>query len=106
QPLVFDFVQQELFDKYGVNTVRNGGLKVYTTIQPRLQAAAQDAVDNACGVCTTDPSSPKSALASVNPANGEVLALASSSSYAQANQFNLAWQAHRQPGSSFKTYVL
>jgi penicillin-binding protein 1A len=106
QRLIFDFVQQELFDKYGVNTVRNGGLKVYTTIQPRLQAAAQEAVDTACSVCTSDPAGPKSALASVDPTNGQILALASSSSYAQANQFNLAWQAHRQPGSSFKAFVL
>ena len=27
--------QQQLIDKYGVNTVRNGGLKVYTTIDPQ-----------------------------------------------------------------------
>ncbi len=36
----FDFVQQELIDEYGVETVREGGLKVYTTLDPRLQAAA------------------------------------------------------------------
>src|SRR4051794_33760074 len=41
QPYVFDLVKQELQDRYGVNTVQNGGLKVYTTIQPRLQEAAQ-----------------------------------------------------------------
>src|SRR5882724_722824 len=43
QPYIFDLVKQELQDHYGVNTVQNGGLKVYTTIQPRLQAAAQSA---------------------------------------------------------------
>ena len=37
EPYIFDFVKQELQDRYGVNTVQNGGLKVYTTIQPRLQ---------------------------------------------------------------------
>ena len=49
QPYFFDYVQQQLIDKYGVNTVRNGGLKVYTTINPGLQADAQRAVD-ACAV--------------------------------------------------------
>ena len=39
-------MHQELIDKYGVNTVRNGGLKVYTTIDPALQAAAQQAIAN------------------------------------------------------------
>ena len=46
QPYFFDFVQQQLIDRYGVNTVRNGGLKVYTTINPQLQADAQAAVDS------------------------------------------------------------
>ena len=53
EPYVFDYVEQQLIDKYGVNTVRNGGLKVYTTIEPRLQSAAQGAVD-ACSVCSPD----------------------------------------------------
>ena len=42
----FDYVEQELIERYGVNTVRQGGLEVYTTIDPRLQAVAQRAVDN------------------------------------------------------------
>ena len=40
----FDFVQDELVEKYGLETVRQGGLKVYTTLEPRLQAAAQEAI--------------------------------------------------------------
>jgi len=106
QPLIFDLVQQQLVDKYGLRTVRYGGLKVYTTIQPRLQAAAQSAVDNYCSVCLPGPSGPTAALASIDPKSGAIVALASSSSYSSQNQFNLAAQAKRQPGSSFKTYVL
>ena len=106
QPLIFDLVQQQLINKYGASTVRYGGLKVYTTIQPSLQAAAQHAVDNYCGVCLTDPLHPTAALASVDPNTGAIVALASSSSYSSSHQFNLAAQAQRQPGSSFKTYVL
>ena len=103
QPYVFDLVKQELIDRYGANTVENGGLKVYTTIQPRLQDAAQRAVDS-CGVCY--PGGPASALASVNPQNGQIVALASTQRYSPQSQFNFAAQAHRQPGSSFKAYVL
>jgi penicillin-binding protein 1A len=104
QPLIFNLVQQELIAKYGLNTVRYGGLKVYTSIQPSLQAEAQSAVD-ACVVCYAD-GGPAAALASIDPSNGEIVALASSSAYSSVNQFNLAAQARRQPGSSFKTYVL
>jgi penicillin-binding protein 1A len=102
-PYIFDLVKQELQDRYGLNTVQNGGLKVYTTIQPRLQQAAQSAVDS-CSVCY--PGGPASALASVDPATGKIVALASTQRYSSNSQFNFAAQAHRQPGSSFKTYVL
>ena len=104
QPYVFDLVKQELIDRYGANTVENGGLKVYTTIQSRLQDAAQQAVDS-CSVCYAG-GGPASALASVDPRNGEIVALASTQRYSSNSQFNFAAQAHRQPGSSFKTYVL
>ena len=90
--------------RYGLNTVRTGGLKVYTTIKPRLQKAAQSAVD-ACAVCYPN-GGPASALASVDPKTGEIVALASSQHYSGDSQFNFAAQAHRQPGSSFKPFVL
>jgi penicillin-binding protein 1A len=101
---LFDLVQQELIDKYGLNTVRYGGLKAYTTIDPELQERAQEAVDS-CSVCYSE-GGPAAALASVNPANGEIVALASTEGSADESEFNYAWQAHRQPGSSFKTFVL
>src|SRR5262249_41055670 len=44
-PFLFDLVQDELIERYGTNTVRNGGLKAYTTIDPKLQEAAESAVD-------------------------------------------------------------
>jgi penicillin-binding protein 1A len=104
EPYVFDLVRRELVRRYGLATVRRGGLKVYTTIQPRLQEAAQRAVD-ACAVCYPD-GGPASALASVDPASGAIVALASSTRYSRSSQFDFAAQAHRQPGSSFKTFVL
>jgi penicillin-binding protein 1A len=101
---LFDLVQQELIDKYGLNTVRYGGLKAYTTIDPELQERAQEAVDS-CSVCYPE-GGPAAGLASVDPSNGEIVALASTEGYAEESEFNYAWQAHRQPGSSFKTFVL
>ncbi len=103
-PFLFDLVQQELIDKYGINTVRKGGLKAYTTIDPELQERAQEAVDS-CSVCYPE-GGPAAGLASVNPKTGEIVALASTEGSESESEFNYAWQAHRQPGSSFKTYVL
>jgi penicillin-binding protein 1A len=101
EPYFFDYVQQQLIDKYGVNTVRSGGLKVYTTIDPALQAAARQAI----AAHWSDPSGPASGLVSIDPSNGHILAMASSSNFS-TSEFNLAADAHRQPGSSFKPYVL
>ncbi len=104
-PFLFDLVQQELIDKYGINTVRNGGLKAYTTIVPSLQAKAEAAVAESCYVCYPE-GGPAAGLASVDPNTGAIVALASTEGEPGEEQFNYAWQAHRQPGSSFKTFVL
>jgi penicillin-binding protein 1A len=100
EPFFFDYVKQELIDKFGVNTVRKGGLKVYTTIYPKLQKAAREAIDSTLPY----PDDPSSAIVAIDPRTGYIRAMASSSGYKK--QFNLAAQGHRQPGSAFKTFVL
>ena len=102
---LFDLVQNELITKYGINTVRKGGLKAYTTIDPSLQQKAEEAVEGACYVCYPE-GGPAAGLASVDPNTGAIVALAATEGEASESQFNYAWQAHRQPGSSFKTFVL
>lgn len=95
----FDFVQEELIERYGPKRVRDGGLRVYTTLKPGLQAAAQEAI------AAHPVTSAASALVSTDTQTGEILAMASSVTY-DASQFNLAAQGERQPGSSFKPFVL
>ncbi len=101
QPYFFDYVENELIGKYGVNTVRRGGLEVQTTIDPGLQRVGLEAMRSALPY-STDPSS---ALVSIDPRNGQIRAMVSSSNYAET-QFNLAAQGRRQPGSTFKAFVL
>jgi penicillin-binding protein 1A len=101
QPYFFDFVENELIEEYGVNTVRQGGLKVHTTVDPELQRVGLEAMRSALPY-STDPSA---ALVAVDPRDGHIGAMVSSSHYGQS-QFNLAAQGHRQPGSTFKTFVL
>lgn len=101
QPYFFDYVEDKLIEKYGVNTVRQGGLRVYTTIDPRLQQVGLEAMRSALPY-SEDPSA---ALVSIEPETGYIKAMVSSSEY-EDSQFNLAAQGHRQPGSTFKTFVL
>jgi len=103
-PFLFDLVQNELIEKYGINTVRNGGLKAYTTIDPSLQEKAENAVAGSCFACYEG--GPVAGLASVSPKDGAIVALASTPPGEGEEEFNYAWQAERQPGSSFKTFVL
>jgi penicillin-binding protein 1A len=101
EPYFFDFVQDQLIEKYGVGVFRRGGLKVHTTIYPKLQDAARQAIQGQLPY----PDDPSSAVVSIDPSNGYIRAMASSGTY-KDRTFNLAAQGHRQPGSAFKTMVL
>lgn len=100
EPFFSDYVESELFKKYGFNTVRRGGLKIFTTIEPAMQQAGLDSI--ASVLYTGGPSG---ALVAVDPRNGDIKAMVSSASY-DVNQYNLAAQGKRQPGSTFKTFTL
>jgi len=97
----FDFVKEELIDRYGANTVRKGGLKVYTTVDLDLQQEARKAIAGELN----EPGDPASAIVSIDPQTGYIRAMASSGKYGN-NKFNYAAQGHRQPGSTAKVWVL
>jgi penicillin-binding protein 1A len=101
QPYFFSYVIDALDHQYGANTVRQGGLKVYTTIDPRLQRLANKAIRDILPY-KTDPAA---AIVSVEPGTGAIRAMTAVVRKA-GNQFNLAAQSARQPGSTFKTFVL
>ncbi|HYP55010.1 MAG TPA: transglycosylase domain-containing protein [Solirubrobacterales bacterium] len=101
QPYFFDYVEDKLIEAYGVNTVRKGGLRVYTTVDPGLQEVGLEAMRSALPY-SEDPAA---ALVAIDPRNGHIEAMVSSSNY-EDSQFNLAAQGKRQPGSTFKTFVL
>jgi penicillin-binding protein 1A len=101
EPYFFSYVRDELEQNYGANTVREGGLKVYTTIDPRLQRLAAKAIRDVLPY-RTDPAS---AIVSVEPGTGAIRAM-NAVVRTKGNQFNLAAQSGRQAGSTFKTIVL
>ena len=101
EPYFFDYVQDQLIQRYGPFVVRQGGLKIYTTIDPVKQDYARDAIAAYWG----DPAGPGSAIVSIDVGMGKIRAMAASGSYDTTN-FNIAADGHRQPGSAFKTMVL
>ena len=62
---VFDYVKQYLIDKYGLDTVRRGGLRVDTTIDLHLQKLARKALDGNLGAPDR-----AGAIVTIDPAHG------------------------------------
>jgi penicillin-binding protein 1A len=102
EPYFFSYVRDQLIAEYGAGTVRSGGLKVYTTVDPRFQRAAQKAIRDTL----YEPTDPAAAIISINPKNGAIRAMTAVIPGNRKNQFNLLSQARRQSGSTFKTFVL
>jgi len=99
-----DYVIRKMF---GTQAVNEGGLVVDTTLDPHLQQLAQDAVDWGVGRAAAEGiNAHQEALVAIRPQTGEIVAMVGGAGpFTLNNQFNRAWQALRQPGSSFKTYV-
>jgi penicillin-binding protein 1A len=102
QPYFFSYVRDELVQKYGEARVRHGGLRVYTTIDPILQAEAKQAIKSTLN----EPGDPASAVVAIDPTDGAIRAMTAVSPGRANNQFNLIADAHRQAGSTFKAFVL
>ncbi len=97
----FEYVREQLVHRYGESTVAHGGLQVYTTIDLNMQRLARKAI---AGVLN-QREDPAAAIVTLNPANGDIEAMAESESY-EHSQYNLAADGHRQPGSTFKAIDL
>ncbi len=102
EPYFFGYVRDRLIEEYGPGIVRSGGLRVYTTIKPRYQRLAEEAIRDTM----TEPTDPAAALISISPRTGAIRAMAAVIPNRPKNEFNLLSQARRQPGSTFKTFVL
>jgi penicillin-binding protein 1A len=102
EPYFFGYVRDLLVAEYGAQTVRSGGLRVYTTIDRRLQRVANRVMLETL----PDPTDPAAALVSINPGNGAIRAMAARTPGSKRNQYNLATQGQRQTGSTFKTFDL
>lgn len=109
EPHLVDLVVRELLSdaRFGsteeerARRLYGGGLHIHTTVQPELQDIARTVLAEQL----PDPDDPDAAISIVDPRSGHVLAAVGSRSYDEL-QFDLATQGRRQPGSTFKTFVL
>jgi 1A family penicillin-binding protein len=118
-PHFVTYVKQQLTEKYGQSFLETKGLKIYTTLNWDLQAAAQKDVKDGTKT-NTAWGAYNGALIAIDPKTGEILAMVGSADpegkpYPEGcdpattckfvPDFNVATQGNRQPGSSFKPFV-
>ena len=106
-PWFTTYVTHLLESQFGSQATFEGGLQVYTTVDPKLQQLAESAVNWGIDRAAAEGiGAHQAALVTIRPSTGEILAMVGGAGkFSLTNQFNRAWQAHRQPGSSFKVYV-
>ena len=102
-PYWTDYIKSLLQEDFSSDTIFKGGLKVYTTIDPACQQAAEEAVNEQ--LAAIGDSELNCALVAIDPDTGYIKAMVGGRDY-NTSQYNLATQAQRQPGSSFKAFTL
>ena len=99
-PYFTSWLRQQLVDRYGAAKAFFGGLKVKTTLDMRLQGAAEESVNSYLGYSPATAS-----VVVLDNHNAGVKAMVGGPNF-DTKPFNLATLGHRQPGSSIKPFTL
>jgi len=99
-PYFTAWLRQQLVERYGAAKAFFGGLKVKSTLDLRLQGAAEEAVNSYLGYSPATAS-----VVVIENKNAGVKAMVGGPDF-ETKPFNLATQGHRQPGSSIKPFTL
>lgn len=120
-PFIVDEVARR-FRKMGINDLKTGGYKIYTTIDLKLQKVARQSLKYAYNLALkriekykekdekelkvqdVNVSQLNGALVSLDSKSGDILALVGSVDYKKSS-YNRATQGRRQPGSAFKPFI-
>jgi penicillin-binding protein 1A len=99
-PYFTAYLRQQLLERYGPAKAFFGGLTVKSTLDMRLQEAAEEAVSSYLGYSPATAS-----VVVIDNHNAGVKAMVGGPDF-ETRPFNLATQGHRQPGSSIKPFTL
>ena len=101
------YIREKLEEKYGKEFLRQGGLRIYTTLDPELQTLAETVITEKTSFYEEVHEAKNAALTAINSNNGEILAFVGGKDYFDTEndgQVNIL-TSRRQPGSSFKPIV-
>ena len=112
-PYFTDYVKKELATHYSNDVLTAEGLRIFTSLDPELQEAAEKAMTRGLARLEKDyrhlrkiakKDDLEGALVVIKPQTGEIKAMVGGRDY-RKSQFNRVAQAKRQPGSVFKPFV-
>ncbi len=98
------YIRQILEERYGKDKIEKGGLKITTTLDPRLQEEAEKAIEAYAERNLINYKATNASLLASDPNNGQILAMVGSVDYWNDEidgKVNVALRP-RLPGSSFK----
>lgn len=104
-PYFSTYVIKELYKRFDEDTLYRGGFKVYTTVDLDMQRKGEKIVKELVTRDAEYLNVHSSALVCIENKNGFIRTMVGGLGWTKKNQFNRAWQARRQPGSSFKPFV-
>jgi penicillin-binding protein 1A len=109
-PYFVSYVKSYLQKQYNWSDeyLSKSGLKIYTTLDPRIESIAEKVMDRSLERHTPGRAPLQGALVCIDPWSGHIIAMYGGRDYYSKKwngQFNRATQAKRQPGSTFKPYV-
>lgn len=107
-PYFVDYVIEELESTYNLtpDQIFSGGLRIYTTVDPKIQTAAEAAFADSSNFPQGMPDMQvEGAMTVIEPSSGAIRAMVGGRNYTPRG-LNRAWQANRQPGSTIKPLVV
>lgn len=107
-PYFVDYVIEELESIYNLTPeqIFSGGLRIYTTVNPKIQVAAETAFADPTNFPKGfDSTKVQGAMTVVEPSTGSIQAMVGGRDYTTRG-LNRAWQSPRQPGSTIKPLVV
>lgn len=107
-PYFVDYVIVELEEKHGFTPeqIFNGGLHIYTTVDSKIQTAAEEAFANPANFPKSVSEIPvQGAMTVLEVETGAITAMVGGREYSPRG-LNRAWQSARQPGSSIKPLLV
>ncbi len=96
------YIEQELPQLISPKLIKEGGLTVETTLNPKWQTKAEEVINST--VRNNRGSFGQAAMVSIDPRTGGIRAMVGGTDF-ETHQFNRVTQAKRQPGSTFKPIV-